>query len=35
MHVQGDMVLEEIRQPAQNFKRRNSLVFKSFPMVSR
>lgn len=30
MHVQGDMVLEEIRQPAQNFRRRNSLVFKSF-----
>lgn len=31
MHVQGDMVLKEIRQPAQNFKRRNSLVLRSFP----
>lgn len=31
MHVQGDMATEEIRQPAKDFKRRNSLVLESFP----
>lgn len=31
MHVQGDKAEEEIRQPAKDFKRRNSLVLQSFP----